>query len=53
VRGFSKDSERGELSLGEACQKLGVDAWSFFQTLKDRNRNLSVSLEDMLDSASL
>jgi len=45
--------ERGELSLGEACRKLGVDAWSFFQILKDRNRDLNVSLEDMLDSALL
>lgn len=45
--------ERGELSLGEACKILDVDAWSFLQILKDSNRNLSVSLEDMLDSASL
>lgn len=45
--------ESGKLSLGEACQKLNVDAWSFLQMLKDSNRNVSVSLEDMLDSASL
>ncbi len=44
---------RGELSLGEACRKLKTDAWSFFQLLKDANRNLSVSLEDMLDSAPI
>ena len=45
--------ERGELSLGEACQKLDIDAWAFLQMLKDSNRNVSVSLEDMLDSAPL
>jgi hypothetical protein len=45
--------ERGELSLGEACQKLNVNAWSFLQMLKDSARNVSVSLEDMLDSAPL
>ena len=45
--------ERGDLSLGEACRKLKVDAWTFLGLLKESNRNLNVSLEDMLDSASL
>jgi hypothetical protein len=45
--------ERGELSLGEACRKIDVDPWSFLQMLKDSNLNVSVSLEDMLDSAPL
>ena len=45
--------ERGELSLGEACRILNIDAWSFLQILKDDNRTLSVTLEDLLDSASL
>jgi len=44
--------ERGELSLGEACRELDMDAWSVLQILKDTNRNLSVTLEDMLDAAS-
>ncbi len=60
-KGFEQDKrerildryERGELSLGEACKMLDVNAWSFLQILKDSNHNLSVSLEDMLDSASL
>lgn len=45
--------ERRELSLGEACQKLDIDAWSFLQMLKDSNRNVSVTLEDMLDATPL
>jgi metal-responsive CopG/Arc/MetJ family transcriptional regulator len=45
--------ERGELSLSESCRKLNTDAWAFLQMLKDSNRNVSVSLEDMLDSAPL
>ena len=45
--------ERGELSLGQACRKLDVDAWTFFQMLKDANRNLNVSLEDMLETTSI
>jgi len=45
--------ERSELSLGEACQELDIDAWSFLQMLKDSNRNVSVTLEDMLDATPL
>ena len=45
--------ERGELSLSEACRELNTDAWSFLRMLKDSNRNISVSLEDMFDSTSL
>ena len=45
--------ERRELSLGEACQELDIDAWSFLEMLKDSNRNVSVTLEDMLDSTPL
>lgn len=41
------------MSLGEVCPELNVDAWTLLQVLKDTNRTLSVSLEDMLDSALL
>ncbi len=44
---------RRELSMGEACKVLGLDAWQFLERLKERGMHLSVALEDWLDSSSL
>ncbi|OGL42977.1 MAG: hypothetical protein A2161_04635 [Candidatus Schekmanbacteria bacterium RBG_13_48_7] len=59
LKGFEVDKcerilaqyETGKLSLEEASQKLQVDIWKFLQILKDSNRNLNVSLEDLLGSS--
>lgn len=45
--------EAGALSAGEACQKLGISIWEFFDLLKNKNLSLNVSLEERLDSAGL
>ncbi len=40
----------GRLSLSQAASRLGIDAWSFFNTLSRRGETVSVSLEDWRDS---
>ena len=60
-KGFSLDKQerllrdyaRGELSMMEVCQKLGMDPWELLSTLKVQNLNLNVELEHWLDSADL
>jgi predicted HTH domain antitoxin len=60
-RGFEEDKQErvlqmyqlGKLSLLEACKKLNVTTWDFFDLLKKRGMNLNVSLEDWLDSEEL
>lgn len=60
-RGFAEDKQErvlqlyqsGKLSLLEACKKLNITNWDFFDLLKKRGVNLNVSLEDWLDSEEL
>lgn len=60
-RGFEEDKRErilakyhnAELSLSEACKKLNLAPWDFFELLKSRNLRLNVDLEDWLDSAGL
>ena len=60
-KGFSLDKQdrllrkyvRKEISQMEVCKELNWDPWEFLTKLKERNLNLNVELEDMLDSADL
>ena len=48
-----QDYHQGKLSLMEICQKLDVNPWDIFSTLRDKNMRLNVDLEDWLDAADL
>lgn len=60
-KGFMEDKEErilqmyqgGKLTFLEVCKKLKVSPWGFCDLLKKRGMNLSVSLEDWLDSGDL
>jgi len=60
-KGFSLDKQdrllrkyvRKEVSQMEVCKELNWDPWEFLSQLKERNLNLNVELEDMLDAADL
>jgi len=60
-KGFSLDKQdrllrkyvRKEISQMEVCKELNWDPWEFLTQLKERNLNLNVELEDMLDAADL
>jgi len=60
-KGFSLDKQdrllrkyvRKEVSQMEVCKELNWDPWEFLTQLKERNLNLNVELEDMLDAADL
>ena len=60
-KGFSLDKQdrllrkyaRKEVSQMEVCEELNWDPWEFLTQLKERNLNLNVELEDMLDAADL
>jgi len=60
-KGFSLDKQdrllrkyvRKEISQMEVCKELNWDPWEFLTQLKERNLNLNVELEDMLDTADL
>ncbi|MDX1584886.1 MAG: CopG family transcriptional regulator [Thermoanaerobaculia bacterium] len=56
--GLSRDLEnevlegygRGRISMSEAVQRLGIDAWAWFELLRRRGESLNVELEDWIDS---
>lgn len=60
-KGFTEDKQEkilqmyqmGRLTFLEACRKLNITPWDFFDLLKKRGMNLNVSLEDWLDSEEL
>ncbi len=60
-KGFSLDKQdrllrkyaRKEVNQMEVCEELNWDPWEFLTQLKERNLNLNVELEDMLDAADL
>ncbi len=60
-KGFAEDRQErllqmyqaGKLTLPEVCKKLNIPTWDFLELLKRRGINLSVSLEDWLDSAEI
>ena len=60
-KGFTEDKQEkilqmyqmGRLTFLEACRKLNIVPWDFFDLLKKRGMSLNVSLEDWLDSEEL
>ncbi len=60
-KGFTEDRQErllkiyqsGNLTLSEVCKKLNITAWEFLEVLKRKGVNLSVSLEDWLDSKEI
>ena len=42
-----------EISAGEACERLRLNRWDFFDLLKIYNAYLNLDLEDLLSASSL
>lgn len=42
-----------EISMGEACERLHLNRWDFFDLLKAHNTYLNLDLEDLLNSSRL
>lgn len=48
-----KKYAKKEVSIGEACEELGLNRWEFFDLLKAHNAYLNLDLEDLLSAARL
>lgn len=48
-----KQYAKKEISAGEACARLKLNRWEFFDLLKAHNAYLNLDLEDLLSSSRL
>lgn len=48
-----REYAKKEISAGEACERLGLNRWDFFDLLKAHNAYLNLDLEDLLSAARL
>ena len=48
-----KQYAKKEISAGEACDRLGLNRWDFFDLLKAHNAYLNLDLEDLLSASRL
>jgi len=48
-----KQYAKKELSAGEACERLRLNRWEFFDLLKVHNAYLNPDLEDLLSASRL
>lgn len=48
-----KQYAKKEISMGEACELLGVSRWEFFDLLKAQHVSLNLDLEDLLSATPL
>lgn len=48
-----KQYAKKEISTGEACERLDLDRWEFFDLLKAHHAYLNLDLEDLLSASRL